>query len=215
MSNPQYKPLNPSAKLVDGRFGGSCFFIHKTFSNALPKLREHVVEENREDGYIVAELNGKRFVLMAQSMYNNGWSILSKVGKFEKGTPILMLGMSTREENDNLPRRLFVFNFGDVDVTEIDTKQGRRAITGFKMDKQDDWAQFACTLPDIGKAIRSLADGVVDPDIPAGPFKSHLQDVINDTASAPTGGTSNSPSLTQASDDQDDDDDGWDDSVPF
>lgn len=205
MSEFKDKPLNPNSQVIPGRLSGLLFFISKQFGNVDPNFNALIIEENREAGHIVVKnRQGKRVVCLVNSMFRNGWSLMRKAGTYKQDDIIVMMCMSAREENDSTPRRLITFRPSDVQTQVIQTKIGEREASFFSLDKQDEWDQFSCELTNLGRGIRSIFENSVDPDIPAGPFKSTLHSMLEGTP-APTGGNTDGDS--GAGD--------WDDDVPF
>ncbi len=206
MSDFKSKPLNPSARVIDGRLGGVNYFMSRVFGDVAPNFAEYIKVEDRVNAVLKCEFKDDLKVnCLMSSMFKNGWSLMRTPGFYSGDDVIVMLGMASREENDKVPRRVFVFRISDVDTTTIQTKVGEREATFFSMDKQDQWCQFASDARDGAMVIRSLIERTVDPDITDGPFKSYLRTIIEGT-SAPA------PSA-QAPQQQPADD--WDQDIPF
>lgn len=216
MSNTEFKPLNPTSVVKEGRLAGLLYFISKLFTNCQANFKEFIVEENRENGYLVikGKKDDRRIIAMTNSMYKGGWSLMRKPGEFKDDDIIMMLGMSVREDNDPMPRKLFTFRLSDVETNQINTKVGQRDATFFSMDKRDSWDMYACDFPDVAKSVRSLIEGVMDPDITAGPFASYLTSLVNNTLETPTSQAGGNGPHHQEEDPADSDD-SWDETIPF
>lgn len=203
MSN-DYKPLNPSAKIIEGRLPQICWIINRIYSNILPNFSSLITEEDRENPRLKAKFaNNIEAHCLINNMYKANWSLMRKPGTFAQNDLIVMMGMSTREERDNIPRRLFIFRPADVENVVINTSIGERESTFFSMDKKDEWCQFSCESHEVGLALRSLETGTIDPDLAGSPFKSYLTSILTGTP-APT--VVAAPPQT-AND--------WDDDLPF
>ena len=192
-NNDDYKPLNPTARLKEGRLAGVCFFANKTFSTVLPNYRETITLEDRESGLLENTFNGKKYVTLLSSEYKNGWSFIRRPGQYDPDTIVILMGMPSREANSPVPLRLFVFAIKDIDTATIETKVGPRDISSFRIADQDKWEMFSCHLPEIGKSLRSLESGTIDPDLPNGPFRSHLTALITGTTSKPESADDSKP----------------------
>lgn len=204
MSDFQNKPINPGARVIDGRLGGLNFFMSKVFGDSVPNFNEFISVEDRVNGVLKCEFRNQLKVnCITNSQYNDGWSLMRPQGMYADSDIIMMLGMGTRDERNPVPKRLFVFRVGDVETKTIQTKVGEREATFFSPNEHDQWCSFACDSANVGMAIRSVVDGTVDPDLPAGPFKSYLTSVLSGEPM---------PTIKKADDQSISD---WDDDIPF